>query len=283
MAEQRNAVVEQACRRIEGSETPPTLSGLARSAGMSPYHFHRVFKAATGVTPKAYAAAHRAGRMRGALMRSRNVTEAIHDAGFNSSGHFYEKSNALLGMTPTQYRVGAADMKICFAVSKCSLGRILVAASERGICSILIGDDVETLARDLRDRFPRADLTSGDKRFERTVGKVVRFIELPAQGLGLPLDVRGTAFQLRVWQALQKIPVGSTATYTEIARRIGKPKSVRAVARACAANAIAVAVPCHRVVRSDGGLAGYRWGIERKQHLLAREVLPPSPCAKSRK
>jgi AraC family transcriptional regulator of adaptative response/methylated-DNA-[protein]-cysteine methyltransferase len=175
-------------------------------------------------------------------------------------------------MTPSSYRAGGARTEIRFAVGECSLGSILVAQSDRGICAILLGDDPDALTRDLQDRFPKANLIGGDAGFERLVANVVGFIESPALGLDLPLDIRGTAFQQRVWQALRKIPVGSRASYTEIAHRIRSPKSVRAVAQACGANALAVAIPCHRVVRSDGGLSGYRWGLERKQSLLEREM-----------
>ncbi len=264
-------LVAAACRLIERAEPPLNLAELADKAGLSAYHFHRVFKAATGLTPKAYAVAHRARRVRTALRQGQNVTKAIFDAGYNSNGRFYEKSNALLGMTPSQYRAGGADTAIRFAIGECSLGAILVASSERGVCAISLGDDPDALARDLQDRFPRARLIGADKRFERLVAAVVGFVEQPARGMDLPLDVRGTAFQQRVWQALQKIPAGTTATYTQIAKRIGAPTAVRAVAGACAANTLAVAIPCHRVVRSDGGLAGYRWGVARKQALLARE------------
>jgi AraC family transcriptional regulator of adaptative response/methylated-DNA-[protein]-cysteine methyltransferase len=239
---------------------------------MSRYHFHRVFKAITGLTPRAYAAAHRAERVRRELGRSRTVTEAIFDAGFNSGGRFYATSDEVLGMTPTDYRAGGARAEIRFAVGECSLGSILVARSEKGVCAILLGDDPDQLARDLQDRFPRANLIGADAEFEKLVAKIVGFVEAPTVGLDLPLDVRGTAFQQRVWQALRKIPVGSTASYSDIAQRIGAPRSVRAVAQACAANAIALAIPCHRVVRHDGALSGYRWGVERKRALLEREA-----------
>ena len=239
---------------------------------MSPHHFHRVFKAVTGLTPRAYAAAHRAQRVRTALDATDSVTAAIYDAGYQSSGRFYEDAAGVLGMTPSDWRAGGANTAIRFAVGQCSLGAILVAASARGICAITLGDDPDELVRDLQDRFPRAELVGGDAAFEGVVAKVVGFVEAPGSGLDLPLDVRGTAFQQRVWQALRTIPAGATASYTEIAQRIGAPKSVRAVASACAANAIAVAIPCHRVVRTDGALSGYRWGVERKRALLDREA-----------
>ena len=271
-AGEQAARVAELCRLIERTEQMPSLATLAQHAGLSPWHLHRVFKAVTGLTPRAYAAAHRAQRVKAGLRKGFTVTEAIYGAGYNSSARFYEQSNAVLGMTPTRYRAGGADIAIRFAIGQCMLGAILVAASARGICAIMLGDDADALIRELQDRFPRAELVGGDAGFERWVAQVVGFVEQPRLGLDLPLDVRGTAFQQRVWQALQKIPAGTTASYTEIAQRIGAPKSVRAVAGACAANTLAVAIPCHRVVRTDGGLSGYRWGVARKRALLDREV-----------
>jgi AraC family transcriptional regulator of adaptative response/methylated-DNA-[protein]-cysteine methyltransferase len=271
LAERQASAVTRACRLIEEAEEPPSLDALARTAGMSRFYFHRVFKAVTGVTPKAYAQAHRAERVRDELAQRATVTEAIYGAGFNSSGRFYAASPDLLGMTPTEFRSGGNGASIRFAVGDCSLGSILVAATSKGVCAILLGDDPDTLVRDLQDRFPKAHLIGADAAFEGLVARVVGFVEAPAQGLDLPLDVRGTAFQQRVWQALRRIPSGSTASYAEIAQRIGRPKAVRAVAQACAANGIAVAIPCHRVVRTDGALSGYRWGVERKRALLERE------------
>jgi len=272
LVEQHAAKVTEACRIIEESETLPGLKDLAERVGLSTYYFHRVFKQVTGLTPREYAAAHRSKRLRHELGRTQTVTEAIFDAGYNSSSRFYEKSNDLLGMTPTNYRAGGANTEIRFAVGECFLGSILVARSDRGVCAILLGDDADELTRELQDRFPHANLIGGDALFEQLVSRVVGFVEAPGIGLDLPLDVRGTAFQQRVWQALREIPCGETASYTEIARRIGSPNSVRAVAQACAANALAVAIPCHRVVRNDGGLSGYRWGVERKRALLAHEA-----------
>ncbi len=269
--EQYAALVAEACRIIEAAEEAPSLAKLAETAGLSPFHFHRIFKSVTGVTPKEYSMAQRASRVREQLSRSTTVTEAIYDSGFNSNSRFYEKSDRMLGMTPRDFRAGGANTDIRFAVGECSLGAILVAASQKGICAILMGDDPDALARNLQDRFPRANLIGGDEDFERMVAQVVGFVEAPAIGLDLPLDLRGTAFQQRVWQALREIPVGQTASYAHIAQRIGSPKAVRGVAQACAANALAVAIPCHRVVRSDGALSGYRWGVERKQALLDRE------------
>ncbi|HEY7649796.1 MAG TPA: bifunctional DNA-binding transcriptional regulator/O6-methylguanine-DNA methyltransferase Ada [Methylomirabilota bacterium] len=272
LAKQRAAAVARACRLIETAEAMPNLDTLAAAAGMSRFHFHRVFKTVTGVTPKAYAAAQRTRRVREELTRNATVTEAIYGAGFNSNGRFYATSSEVLGMTPTAFRSGGPGASIRFAVGECSLGSILVAATEKGVCAILLGDDPGPLVRELQDRFPKAQLVGGDAGFERLVAKVVGFVEAPALGLDLPLDVRGTAFQQRVWQALRRIPAGSTTSYTKLAARIGAPTAVRAVARACATNAIAVAIPCHRVVRNDGGLAGYRWGVERKRALLSREA-----------
>ncbi len=271
LAEAHASIVDDLCRFIESAEAAPTLRELSARAGLSAYHLHRVFKQITGLTPKAYAAAQRARRIRDELGRSGSVTEAIYGAGYSSSGRFYAESNQVLGMTPSRYRAGGDRTPIRFAVGECSLGSILVASSERGVCAILLGDDPDALARELQDRFPRAELIGGDVEFEKLVARVVGFVESPALGLDLPLDVRGTAFQQRVWQALCAIPSGQTASYAEIAQRIGAPRSVRAVAQACGANALAVAIPCHRVVRNDGALSGYRWGVERKRALLERE------------
>jgi AraC family transcriptional regulator of adaptative response/methylated-DNA-[protein]-cysteine methyltransferase len=272
LAERHAAVVAQACRAIEAAETAPDLDTLAAAAGLSSHHFHRIFKAVAGVTPKAYADAERARRVREGLTAGGTVTEAIYDAGFNSSGRFYEAAGKVLGMTPTDFRSGGARATIRFALAQCSLGAILVAATDKGVCAILLGDDPEALVRDLQDRFDRAELIGGDADFEALVAKVVGFVEQPALGLDLPLDVRGTAFQQRVWQALRDIAPGKTASYAQVAQAIGSPKAVRAVAQACAANALAVAIPCHRVVRNDGALSGYRWGVERKRALLEREA-----------
>jgi AraC family transcriptional regulator of adaptative response/methylated-DNA-[protein]-cysteine methyltransferase len=270
--EDRAAMVARACRLIEEAEEEPRLDDLAKACGLSRYHFHRIFKLVAGVTPKAYAIAHRQKCVRERLAISGSVTTAIYDAGFNSSGRFYATSSQLLGMTPSAFRAGGPDAKMKFAVGECSLGSILVAASEKGVCAIQLGDDADVLARDLQHRFPQAQITGGDQDFERLIATVVGFVEAPGAAFDLPLDVRGTAFQHRVWMALCDIPPGSTASYTEIARRIGTPKAVRAVARACAANPVAVAIPCHRVISNDGALSGYRWGVERKRALLLREA-----------
>lgn len=270
---ERTDLVAESCRYIETSDAQPSLAALAARAGLSSSHFHRLFKAETGLTPKAYAAAHRARKVREALRADgASVTSALYDAGFGSSGRFYESSDRALGMRASDYRSGGDGIAVRFAVAQCSLGAILVAEGARGICAILLGDDPDRLARDLQDLFPKAELVGGDEAFERLVAEVVGFVEAPSVGLRLPLDVRGTAFQERVWRALREIPPGATTTYSELAARLGSPKSARAVARACAANRIAVAVPCHRVVRRDGDPAGYRWGVERKRALLERET-----------
>jgi AraC family transcriptional regulator, regulatory protein of adaptative response / methylated-DNA-[protein]-cysteine methyltransferase len=265
------ALVARACRLIEQSEEEPSLNVLAEAVGRSASYFHRSFKTVTGLTPKVYAAAHRASKVRNGLASGSSVTEAIYDAGYNSSGRFYEKSTDMLGMTPTQFKAGGANEEIRFALGQTSLGAILVASSKRGVASILLGNDPDALLRQLQDRFPKAKLIGADRDYEALVARVVGFIEAPQIGLNLPLDVRGTAFQRRVWQALQEIPVGQTASYAEIAQRIGSPKAIRAVAGACAANNLAVVIPCHRVVRNDGALSGYAWGVERKKALLDRE------------
>jgi AraC family transcriptional regulator of adaptative response/methylated-DNA-[protein]-cysteine methyltransferase len=272
LAEQQAEKVRAACRLIETADEELKLDDLAKAVGLSPHHFHRLFKAALGITPKAYATAHRHNRVRDELGRSATVTQAIYGAGFNSNGRFYANSSEMLGMTPSQFRAGGAEAEIKFAIGQSSLGLVLIAASDKGVCAILFGDDPDGLARDLNKQFPRARLVGGDAAFEALADKVIRFVEDPRPGLDLPLDIRGTAFQHRVWQALRRIPVGSTASYAEIAKAIGAPKAVRAVARACATNRIAVAIPCHRVIGSDGSLTGYAGGIERKRALLAKEA-----------
>ncbi len=271
IAERHAEAVARACRIIEQADEPPSLEALSTAVGLSTFHLHRLFKAQTGVTPRKYAATVRGNRVRETLTQSRSVTEAIYGAGYQSNSRFYEQSTDLLGMTPTTFRAQGAGESIRFAVGECWLGAILVAASEKGICAILLGDDPEALTRDLQDRFPRARLIGGDAEFERWMAEVVGFVANPSLGLNLPLDIRGTAFQQRVWDALRQVPPGSTIVYAELANRIGNPSAVRAVAGACAANPIAVAIPCHRVIRTGGSLSGYRWGVERKRELLERE------------
>ena len=271
-AERHAAVIVRACRRIDAAETMPTLEDLAATAGLSTFHFHRVFRRITGITPKAYAAAKLAERIAQRLPQAGTVTEAAFAAGFNASSRFYAQGPARLGMSPSAYRAGGTGTAIRFAVAASSLGALLVAATARGLCAILLGDDPDALVRDLQDRFPRADLAPGDPAFDAWVAAVVGFVETPGRGLDLPLDIGGTVFQQRVWAALRAVPIGTTTTYGAIARAIGAPTSMRAVAQACGANRLAVAIPCHRVVRSDGSLSGYRWGVERKRLLLDREA-----------
>lgn len=273
MATQRAMLMTKACQQISAAECLPALSSLATAAGMSPCYFHRLFKAETGLTPKAWGQALRAQRLRATLNSPESsVTQAIYDAGFNSTSSFYAASHNLLGMRARDYRDGGVNAQIRFAVGECSLGAILVAQSQYGICAIMLGDCPDVLVRNLQDKFPHAQLTGGDTEFDTLVAHVVGFIEAPSIGLDLPLDMRGTAFQERVWQALRAIPVGTTVSYSEIAEHIGAPKAVRAVARACATNSIAVAIPCHRVVCRNGDISGYRWGVERKRALLLREA-----------
>lgn len=266
------ATIVAACRTIATAEEAPKLAALAAAAGLPPTRFRRAFKALTGVTPKAYATARRTLRLHEGLAAGATVTEAIYDAGFNTASRFYAASNSTLGMTPGSWRAGGDGAEIRFAVGECRLGSTLVATTTKGVCAILLGDDAEALLRELQDRFPRAALVGGDAGFEAMIARVVGFVEAPHLGLDLPLDVRGTAFQHRVWQELRNIPCGGTASYAEIARRIGAPDSARAVGGACAANPVALAIPCHRVVRTDGSVSGYRWGIERKRALLRREA-----------
>lgn len=269
------AAIATACRAIAASaaqdESPPDLNALARAARLSPWHFHRVFKALTGVTPKAYAAAQRAHFVRATLPRSRSVTAALYEAGFRSQGRFYASAQDVLGMQPRAYRAGGKGEAIRYATARCALGMLLVAATGRGLCAIALGDDAPTLVRELRTRFPQAELAASDRAFARVVARVVASIARPAAGLDLPLDIQGTAFQQRVWRQLRKIPCGTTRSYAQLAVDLGQPTATRAVARACAANTLTLAIPCHRVVRSDGSLSGYRWGVERKAQLLRAE------------
>ncbi|HEY9895655.1 MAG TPA: methylated-DNA--[protein]-cysteine S-methyltransferase [Candidatus Sericytochromatia bacterium] len=258
---------------IETSETSLSLSALAAVARLSSYHLQRLFKAIVGVTPKAYAIAQRQQRLCDDLQKGRSVTQAIYDAGFSSSSQVYGGAISMLGMAPSQYKAGATDVAIRFAIERSSLGWVLVAATAQGICAIDFGDTPETLTEQLQARFPKAQLQTSDPAFSHWVAQVLALIETPDRGLDLPLEIQGTAFQQRVWQALQAIPPGTTMSYTEVAKQIDHPAAVRAVAAACAANTLAVVIPCHRVVRSNGALSGYRWGIERKRALLEREAL----------
>jgi AraC family transcriptional regulator, regulatory protein of adaptative response / methylated-DNA-[protein]-cysteine methyltransferase len=264
--------IRRACALMEQADPPATLDDLAAAAGLSPFHFHRVFKKIVGVTPKQYAGAARMRRLQGGLEQGESVTRAIYDAGFGSSSRVYERAAERLGMTPSRYRNGAAGLRIRFAVAPVSLGWMLVAATERGICAIELGDTPEALVERLHVRFPRAERCDDDSAFAAWVRQATAFLEAPRRGLDLPLDIQGTAFQQRVWKALQEIRPGRTESYADVARRIECPSAARAVAQACASNPVAVAIPCHRVVRSDGDLGGYRWGTERKRALLEREA-----------
>jgi AraC family transcriptional regulator of adaptative response/methylated-DNA-[protein]-cysteine methyltransferase len=270
-AEELTALVVRACRRIEGAERPLSLSELATEAGLSPSHFQRVFKERVGVSPRQYAAAHQARRFQDSLQSSASVTEAVYEAGFGSSSRAYESARRNLAMAPSAYRNGAPGVVIEYGVADSALGCLLVAATEQGLCAIEFVDQPDSATSLLHSSFPKATLVQGGLAFNDTIRQVIAFVESPATGLDLPLDIQGTAFQLRVWSALRAIPPGSTRSYGDIARQIGNPTAVRAVAQACAANKLAVAVPCHRVIAGDGKLAGYRGGVARKQALLERE------------
>ncbi|MHB1186641.1 bifunctional DNA-binding transcriptional regulator/O6-methylguanine-DNA methyltransferase Ada [Thiobacillus sp.] len=269
--QRRNALVLQACQAIEHSASALSLTQLAQQAGMSPHHFQRIFKSVTGLSPKGYHKAVQARRVTASLQSAPSVTDALYDAGFNSAGRFYEDAPALLGMSPGSYRKGGAGEHIRHAVEPCTLGWVIVAATRKGICAIEFGESAQVLEDRIRARFPQAQFEPSDAEFRQWIAQVLRYIEQPRGVLDLPLDVQGTVFQRRVWQALQAIPAGQTASYAEIAGRIGQPRAFRAVAHACAGNPVALAIPCHRAVRTDGSLAGYRWGIARKAELLRRE------------
>lgn len=272
MEKKHYQLIEQACRFIEENKGDVSLTRIAEHIVASPYHFHRLFKSVMGITPKSYANAYRQQLIKKALTENKSITDAIYQSGFNANSRFYENATAILGMTPTSWRTGGENIVIFFAIGLCSLGNILVAQSDKGICAITLGDDPEILLAELQKQFPYAELVGANKEFEQIIAQVVGFIELPKQPLSLPLDIQGTVFQQKVWQALLEIPFGCTMTYQEIADKIGSPKAYRAVANACAANKLAVAIPCHRVIRQNGELSGYRWGIERKAKLLKRET-----------
>ena len=264
----------QCCRWLEAEDPVPSLDELAQRLRLSPWQLHRSFKRATGLTPKAYAKAHRGQHVRAALQpqQSSSVTDAAYLSGYEASSSFYKDAPAMLGMAPQTYRQRGRHQSIRFALAECSLGSLLVASTQQGVCCVLLGDDPQQLIEDLQQRFAAAELIGADGQYEQTVAQVVALIEQPRLGLTLPLDIQGTAFQQRVWQALQKIPAGQTLSYSELARQMGMPQYTRAVASAVAANPIAVAVPCHRVLRNDGSISGYRWGVERKRALLLREA-----------
>lgn len=270
--QQRIDRITEACRILEASSEPIVLAELAARVAMSPFHFHRLFKQVTGLTPHAWQKALRAKRLREQLNEGEGVTRAVFEAGYQSGSNFYQQANEVLGMTAKQYRQGGARATIQFVVGSCRLGEFLVAQSERGICAILLGNDAQSLIHELETSFPNSSLDVGDESFAERVAQVVSALEHPGQQVALPLDIQGTAFQQQVWQALRQIPAGQTASYSDIAQRIGKPQAVRAVAGACAANKLAVVIPCHRVVRNDGALSGYRWGVDRKRQLLEIEA-----------
>ncbi|MDQ8020513.1 MAG: bifunctional DNA-binding transcriptional regulator/O6-methylguanine-DNA methyltransferase Ada [Moraxellaceae bacterium] len=266
------ALVLRACEALAASEVSPSLDELAQQAGLSRYHFHRVFKQAVGMTPHAYGRALRAQRVAQVLGETASVTDALYAAGFNAPSRFYEGAAGLLGMAPALARRGAPGETIRHAMVDSPLGPMLVAATARGVCAVEFGDSAEALLQGLGQRYRAANLVEGDAQFAAWVQQILQHLSEPAQAAALPLDVRGTAFQQQVWRALQQIPLGTTLSYTELAERLGKPQAVRAVARACATNEVAVLVPCHRVLRQDGQLAGYRWGLSRKAELLRREA-----------
>jgi AraC family transcriptional regulator of adaptative response/methylated-DNA-[protein]-cysteine methyltransferase len=263
--------VHRACRLIEESEVAPRLGELAAAVGMSESHFHRQFKRLLGVTPKQYSAGKRVKRLQNELEAGRPIADAIYESGYGSGSRVYETSAAMLGMTPTDYRDAGKDQVIAYALEKTELGWLLVAATAKGICSIEFGDNKKQLRENFVRKFSAASIDAADQKLCGWVSEIVSFIRTPVHGLRLPLDIRGTAFQRRVWQALQKIPLGTTMTYAQVADAIDQPRAHRAVARACAANQLALAVPCHRVVRKDGQMGGYRWGTGRKRQLLDRE------------
>ncbi len=267
----RTQVVTAVCRWLDVADGPLRLAELAARAGYSLFHLQRMFRTVLGTTPRAYAEARRADRLRDALAGGTSVTAAMHAAGYSSSSRLHAAAERSLGMTPSQLRRGAPDLRIEYAVLGCTLGLAIVAATARGLCAVLLGDDEAMLRADLARRFARAQLVAGGKAFTQRVASVIACLDGDAVEPGLPLDVLGTAFQQRVWTALRTIPVGQTTNYTDLAKRVGSPRGARAVAKACADNPLAIVVPCHRVVRSDGDLSGYRWGTDRKRALLARE------------
>lgn len=261
----------RACAIMDKAENQPSLENLAGAVGLSPYYFQRVFKKMVGITPKQYFQEKRAERIRSALQQKETITDTIYHAGYGSSSRFYTQATETLGMMPSDYKKGGGGLTLSYAIHPFYLGWVLVAATDRGICAIDIGDTAEELDQRLKQRFPNASLTRGEVTFSQWVAEVLSYLESPDRQLNLPLDIQGTAFQRRVWMALRSIPCGSTASYAEVAAQIGKPKAVRAVAHACASNQLAVAIPCHRALRSDGTLGGYRWGLDRKRKLLDRE------------
>ena len=268
--------VARACRLLE-QDAPVTLETLAQALAVSPFHFHRLFKSVTGMTPKAWQQAWRARRLREALGQGEKVTPAVMAAGFPDGSSYYRQADAVLGMTASQFRRGGEDIDIVYTFGDCAVGRCLVAESERGVCAVLPGEADGPLLDELVRLFPKARLIPGDAHFHQRVAQVFAHLDDHRQAIDLPLDIRGTAFQQRVWQALREIPAGETRSYRQVAQRIGQPRAVRAVAGACAANKLAIVIPCHRVVREGGALSGYRWGTARKARLLMREAHSEEP------
>jgi AraC family transcriptional regulator of adaptative response/methylated-DNA-[protein]-cysteine methyltransferase len=266
------AIVTHVCRLLETDlEEPPSLAALSDKVGLSPFHLQRIFKRALGVSPRAYADACRFRVFKKQLKQGPSATAAVYAAGYGSSSRAYERTASRLGMTPTRYRQGGEQTRIHYLITKCALGRMLVAATDKGICKISFGDTVAALDRSLREEFPSADIQRGGPKLKVWTRSILRHLNGHQPRLDLPLDVRATAFQSRVWTALRSIPYGETRSYKQLAKAVGRPKAVRAVARACATNPTALLIPCHRVVRENGDLAGYRWGLKRKRHLLAKE------------
>ncbi len=264
-------IIIHACRIIEESETSIKLDDLATQVNLSPYHFHRLFKRTVGITPKQYASRHQSRRFQTNLMTSPSVTDAIFSSGYGSSGSAYDKTRDQLAMRPKAYRKGAAGVSITYGIAQCFLGWVIIAATDRGICAIEFGDDPEALPGQVQSRFPNAQLNKADVGFKTLIQEVVDFIESPKDSFRVPVDIQGTAFQQQVWEVLRQIRPGQTMSYTDVAERLGKPNAVRAVASACAANKLAVVVPCHRVISKAGKAGGYRWGAERKEKLLESE------------
>ena len=280
LSDPRTGAVARVCREIESrihaslesnGSAPLTLAALSAPVGMSPHQLERAFRSVMGITPRQYADALRMRRLKSRLRKGDDVTTALYDAGFGSSSRLYERAPSQLGMTPATYRQGGAGMQINYTIVDSPLGRLLVAATSRGVSALYFGESNANLEAALKKEYPRAELARDRNGLEASVGKILAHLRGREPHRDLPTDVQATAFQRRVWEELQRIPYGSTKSYTEVARAIGKPKAIRAVARACATNPVSIVVPCHRVVREDGNLAGYRWGLERKKTLISRE------------
>ncbi len=268
----RLELIRRACRLIEEQdEERVSLEALGKLLGVSSFHFQRTFKRVMGITPRQYAEACRARRFRSSVQSGESITSAMYEAGYGSSSRLYERAESELGMTPATYGRGGKAMKISYTVASSPMGQLLVAATDKGICAVRLGDTVADLESDLREEFAAADIRTNDEGLRGAVAQIVRHLEGKQPGIELPLDIRATAFQRLVWEALQAIPLGETRSYSEVAKGIGKPSAVRAVARACASNSVALVIPCHRVIREDQNLGGYRWGLERKKKLLASE------------